>query len=302
MMVAPATALGIDLLLFAESGDDSGAQISHHVVGDYTDLEAVKNFASSCDVITFEHQLVPSSIITMLEVEGIKVYPSMAVISKLKNIEKIREEFEKFPAPTAKLDAPASEVTIMVARSPHGQATTWAPTEAVAKDGICEITITPARNISSELAEQIQKIALDIAKAVGLVGVMVATISVTTGGIYIKEVSMGLHPCGNWTIDGSRTSQFEQHLRAILDLPLGDPSLTAEFAVMGNIFGGEKFDMYRPYLHLMARNPDLKFHQYKIEVRAGRTIGHVTTIGSNLNKLIEDVNHAQEYMSGVIDE
>jgi 5-(carboxyamino)imidazole ribonucleotide synthase len=98
------------------------------------------------------------------------------------------------------------------------------------------------------------------------------------------------------------TSQFEQHLRAILDLPLGDPSMTADIAVMGNILGGAKTDMYRPYLHLMARNPDLKFHQYKKEVRAGRKIGHVTAVGSDLLQLTTDVQHAREYMSGAIDE
>jgi 5-(carboxyamino)imidazole ribonucleotide synthase len=110
------------------------------------------------------------------------------------------------------------------------------------------------------------------------------------------------HNSGHWTIEGSRTSQFEQHLRAVLDLPLGDPSMTAPFAVMGNILGGEKSDMYRPYLHLMARNPELKFHQYKKEVRKGRKIGHVTVIGKNLLELTEIAEHARDYMSGEIDE
>jgi 5-(carboxyamino)imidazole ribonucleotide synthase len=110
------------------------------------------------------------------------------------------------------------------------------------------------------------------------------------------------HNSGHWTIDGAVTSQFEQHLRAILDLPLGDPSMTADIAVMGNILGGEKTDMYRPYLHLMARNPELKFHQYKKEVRVGRKIGHVTAVGSDLLQLTTDVQHARDYMSGAIDE
>jgi 5-(carboxyamino)imidazole ribonucleotide synthase len=110
------------------------------------------------------------------------------------------------------------------------------------------------------------------------------------------------HNSGHWTIEGARTSQFEQHLRAILDLPLGDPTMTAAFAVMGNILGGDKTDMYRPYLHLMARNPELKFHQYKKEVRKGRKIGHVTVIGKNLLELTEIAEHARDYMSGEIDE
>jgi 5-(carboxyamino)imidazole ribonucleotide synthase len=78
--------------------------------------------------------------------------------------------------------------------------------------------------------------------------------------------------------------------------------MTYEIAVTGNIFGGDKKDMYRPYLHLMARNPDLKFHQYMNEIEPGNTIGHVTAAGSDLQKLIDDVEHACDYMSGVIDE
>jgi 5-(carboxyamino)imidazole ribonucleotide synthase len=110
------------------------------------------------------------------------------------------------------------------------------------------------------------------------------------------------HNSGHWTIEGSTTSQFEQHLRAVLDLPLGDPSMTAPIAVMGNILGGEKTDMYRPYLHLMARTPALHFHQYKKDVRPGRKIGHVTLLGQDLVELSQEVHHAVQYMSGEIDE
>jgi 5-(carboxyamino)imidazole ribonucleotide synthase len=110
------------------------------------------------------------------------------------------------------------------------------------------------------------------------------------------------HNSGHWTIDGAKTSQFEQHLRAILDLPLGDPSMTARNVVMGNILGGEKEDMYRPYLHLMARNPDLKFHHYRKEVKPGRKIGHINALGDHLVELRADVEHALAYLSGEIDE
>ena len=195
-----------------------------------------------------------------------------------------------------------SEIAVMVARSPHGQATTWSPTETVQENGICTLTISPAPTISSELAERAQKLALDIAAEVGVVGVMAVEMFVKGDQLFINELAMRPHNSGHWTIDGSRTSQFEQHLRAILDLPLGDPAMTTPFSVMGNILGGEKSDMYRPYLHLMARNPELKFHQYKKEVRVGRKIGHVTAVGSNLLQLVSDVKHARDYMSGDIDE
>jgi 5-(carboxyamino)imidazole ribonucleotide synthase len=352
MMLAPATALGVDLLLFAQSPDDSGAQITNHVVGDYTDLEALKQFASTCDVITFEHELVPLSVIKGLETSGVKVYPPSSAFIYSQDKAEMRQKLSSFPSPVWKIATSTadierypliakaisggydgrgvwkinsqdeltevlkttprllieelisfdSEIAVMIARSPHGQATSWAPTETVQEDGICTLTISPAQNISSELAEKAQKLALDIAQEVGIVGVMAVEMFVKGDHLYINELAMRPHNSGHWTIDGSRTSQFEQHLRAILDLPLGDPSMTVPIAVMGNILGGEKTDMYRPYLHLMARNPDLKFHQYKKEVRVGRKIGHVTAVGSDLLQLMTDVQHARDYMSGVIDE
>ena len=352
MMVAPATALGVDLLLFAHSPEDSGAQITNYVVGDYRDLEALKEFAQGCDLITFEHELVPLSVIKGLETAGVKVYPPSSAFIYSQDKAEMRQKLSAFPAPEWKIVTSTAEVdrypliakaisggydgrgvwkinsqdelaevlktqprllieelisfdceiAVIVARSPHGQATSWAPTETVQEDGICTLTISPAQSVSAELAEQAQKLALEIAQEVGVIGVMAVEMFVKGKHLYVNEVAMRPHNSGHWTIDGARTSQFEQHLRAILDLPLGDPSMTSEFAVMGNILGGEKADMYRPYLHLMARNPDLKFHQYKKEVRAGRKIGHVTAVGSDLLQLTTDVQHARDYMSGAIDE
>jgi len=352
MMVAPATALGVDLLLFAQSSEDSGAQITHHVVGDYTDLAALRDFAAQCDLVTFEHELVPLSVIKGLEAAGVRVYPSSSAFIYSQDKAEMRQKLSAFPAPAWKVITSTSEVdqypliakaisggydgrgvwkinsqdelaevlkttprllieelisfdteiAVMVARSPHGQATSWTPTETVQEDGICTLTISPAQNISAEVAEEAQKLALEIAQEVGVIGVMAVEMFVKGDQLFINELAMRPHNSGHWTIDGSRTSQFEQHLRAILDLPLGDPSMSTDYAVMGNILGEEKTDMYRPYLHLMARNPDLKFHQYKKEVRAGRKIGHVTAIGSDLLQLTTDVQHARDYMSGAIDE
>lgn len=194
------------------------------------------------------------------------------------------------------------EIAVMVARSPHGQATTWTPTQTVQSDGICIQTITPIPEVSPALSESAQKLALDVAAEIGLIGVMAVEIFVKGSNLYINELAMRPHNSGHWTIEGARTSQFEQHLRAILDLPLGDPTMVAPYAVMGNILGGEKTDMYRPYLHLMARNPDLKFHQYRKDVRPGRKIGHVNAIGKDLVELRECIEHAVAYMSGEIDE
>jgi 5-(carboxyamino)imidazole ribonucleotide synthase len=147
------------------------------------------------------------------------------------------------------------------------------------------------------------KIARLISESLGVTGnLAVEMFETSEGELLVNELAMRPHNSGHWTIEGSVTSQFEQHLRAILDLPLGDPSMSASFAVMGNILGGDKSDMYRPYLHLMARNPELKVHQYMKEVRPGRKIGHVNAVGEDLLHLEELIEHARDYMSGEIDE
>lgn len=352
MSIAPATALGVDLLLLAADSQDSGAQITNHIVGDYKDLETVRAFAKKCDVVTFEHELIPLSIVKALEADGVVVRPSSSAFVYSQDKAAMREKLSSFPSPHWQIVTSSDEVhdfpviakaisggydgrgvwkvsdakelaallqqtpkllieelvdfdyeiAVMVARSPHGQATTWAPTQTIQEDGICTMTISPAPHLSVALSEKAQKIALDVAAAVGVVGVMAVELFVKGDQLFINELAMRPHNSGHWTIDGSHTSQFEQHLRAVLDLPLGDPSMSAPLAVMGNVLGGDKPDMYRPYLHLMARTPALKFHHYKKEVRPGRKIGHVTMVGENLVELTQEVQHALDYMSGEVDE
>ncbi len=352
MMVAPATALGIKLIPFASSNEDSAAQITHCVIGDYKDLEAVKKFAQQCDVVTFEHELIPLSIIKALEADGVTVRPGSQSFEYSQDKEAMRKKLASFKAPSSKVVTSSNEIdqypviaksisggydgrgvwkvnssqelsellinspkllieelidfdfeiAVMVARSLHSLATSWAPTQTIQSDGICTMTISPAPLMSAEMSEKAQKIALDIAAEVQLIGVMAVEMFVKGDDIFINELAMRPHNSGHWTIEGARTSQFEQHLRAILDLPLGDPAMTDGYAVMGNILGKNKSDMYRPYLHLMARNPSLKFHMYGKEVRPGRKIGHVNVIGKDLVELRREIEHAVDYMSGEIDE
>jgi len=352
MSVAPAAALGVNLLLLANDAQDSGAQITNHVVGDYKDLETVRAFARNCDVITFEHELIPLSIVKALEADGVVVRPSSASFIYSQDKAQMRARLSSFPSPKNAVVTKSEEVhdfpviakaisggydgrgvwkinsqtelaavlkevgkvlieelidfdyeiAVMIARSPHGQATTWAPTQTIQRDGICVMTITPAPQLSNDLSEKAQKLALDVANEIGVIGVMAVEIFVKGQELFINELAMRPHNSGHWTIEGSLTSQFEQHLRAVLDLPLGNPQMTAPIAVMGNILGGDKEDMYRPYLHLMARTPELKFHHYKKEVRTGRKIGHVNLLGDNLLELTQEVQHALDYLSGEIDE
>lgn len=196
----------------------------------------------------------------------------------------------------------SKELAIMVARSPHGQCSTWAPTLTVQTDGICTMTVTPVPGISESEAIEASEIAMKIAEGINLVGVMAVELFEVGGRLIINELAMRPHNSGHWSIEGSVTSQFEQHLRAVADLPLGSTALTATWAVMGNVLGGEKSDMYRPYLHLMARTPALKFHQYRKEPRPERKIGHVTMLGDDLEFIQGEVAHAVDYMSGAVDE
>lgn len=352
MMLAPATALGVKLIPFASSATESAAQITHCVIGDYTDIEAVKKFAELCDVVTFEHELMPLSIIKALEVAGVTVRPSSESFEFSQDKQAMRKKLSHFNGPKSMVVTSSSEVetypviaksisggydgrgvwtvnssqelsdllknspkllieeliefdyeiAVMVARSPHSQATSWVPTQTIQSDGICTMTISPAPVMNAQMSEKAQKIALDIAAEIKLIGVMAVEMFVKGEDIFINELALRPHNSGHWTIEGSLTSQFEQHLRAILDLPLGDPSMTDDFAVMGNILGKDKTDMYRPYLHLMARNPSLKFHMYGKEVRPGRKIGHVNVIGKDLVELRTEIEHAIDYMSGEIDE
>ena len=352
MSAAPAAALGIDLLLLAQSAKDSGAQIADFEVGDYRDLVQVREFAKKCDLLTFEHELIPISVIRALENEGVKFYPTSESFIYSQDKAAMREKLSNYLAPKWQIVTKASEIleypviaksisggydgrgvwkvdseselasillenpkllveeliefdfeiSVMVARSPHGQAATWAPTQTIQRNGICTMTISPAPDLSEELGQQAQQTALSIAAEIKLVGVMAVEMFVKGNQLFINELAMRPHNSGHWTIDGSVTSQFEQHLRAILDLPLGDTSLTSKYAVMGNVLGGDKQDMYRPYLHLLARTPKLKIHQYRKEVKPGRKIGHVTLLGENLVELTTEVQHAIDYMSGVIDE
>ena len=302
MMIAPATALGVKLLPFASSASDSAAQVTPHVIGDYKDFDAVKKFAELCDVVTFEHKLIPLSIIKSLERAGIVVRPSSESFERSRDKELMGKKIAHINSLENRVESTSTEIAVMVARSPHSQATSWAPTQVFQRDGICTVTVTPVPLITTEISEKAQRIALDIAADVKLIGVMAVGMFIKGHEILVNEIAPCPHNSGLWTIEGSRTSQFEQHLRAILDLPLGDPSMTDEFAVMGNIFGTDKTDMYRPYLHLMARNPSLKFHMYSKEVRLGRKIGHINIVGKDLMHLRSEIEHAIDYLSGEVDE
>nr|WP_306238909.1 5-(carboxyamino)imidazole ribonucleotide synthase [Ornithinimicrobium cryptoxanthini] len=201
------------------------------------------------------------------------------------------------------------ELAAMVARSPSGQAATWPVVETVQTNSICTEVIAPAPGLDPDLASRIGEAALRIAGALGVTGVMAVELfevrDAQTGApaYLVNELAMRPHNSGHWSIDGAVTSQFEQHLRAVLDLPLGDPSARQRWAVMANVLGGEHPDLYPTYRHLMARDPGLKVHLYGKGVRPGRKLGHVTVTGDgDLEELRARARHAADYLQGVIDE
>jgi 5-(carboxyamino)imidazole ribonucleotide synthase len=147
---------------------------------------------------------------------------------------------------------------------------------------------------------------LEIARALDVTGMLAVELFDTPTGVLVNELAMRPHNSGHWTIDGSVTSQFENHLRAVLDLPLGDPGTVAPWAVMVNIVGPQDAlglpPLVEAYRHVFARDPGLKVHLYGKELRPGRKLGHVTVVGDDLDDLLARAHHAADYFMGVIDE
>ena len=195
------------------------------------------------------------------------------------------------------------ELSAVVARSPSGQAVAYPVVESVQRDGVCVEVAAPAPGLPDDLAVEAQRIALTIAVELDVVGVLAVELFETVDGrILVNELAMRPHNTGHWTIDGAVTSQFENHLRAVLDLPLGSPAALAPYAVMVNVLGGDAPDVYFAYRHCMARDPALKIHWYGKELRPGRKVGHVTVCGDDVDDLRDRARHAAAHLRGDIDE
>ena len=194
------------------------------------------------------------------------------------------------------------ELAVLVARSPMGQASAWPVVETVQVDGICTEVLAPAPRLAPDRAAEVTAAALRIAGELDVTGVMAVELFETTDGFVVNELAMRPHNSGHWTIEGSVTSQFEQHLRAVLDLPLGDTRPRARWTVMANVLGGDYPDLYATYLHVLAHDPSLKVHLYGKDVRPGRKIGHVTVTGDDLDGLRVRARHAADFIRGTVTE
>jgi 5-(carboxyamino)imidazole ribonucleotide synthase len=360
-----AVALGIQLRVLAEGPAVSAAQaVADAPVGDYRDPETVRRFAADCDVVTFDHEHVPTDLLHSLEANGVKVHPGPDALVHAQDKAVMRRRLDSFDAPSPAhqvVESPAyvedfakrvggfpiilkttrggydgkgvwfvdgpddagveaafnadvpilaeekvdfvRELSAIVARSPHGQAVAYPIVESVQKDGICVEVTAPAPGLAPDRAAQAQQTALKIAGELGVVGILaVEMFEARDGRLLVNELAMRPHNTGHWSIDGAVTSQFENHLRAVLDLPLGSPAARAPYTVMVNVLGGDVEDMHRGLLHCMARDPGLKVHFYGKSVKPGRKVGHVTAYGDDLDDVRERARHAAAYLTGTIDE
>ena len=378
MMQPAAIELGVRLRVLAESPQVSAAQVVPDApVGDYRDPVAVAAFAAACDVLTFDHEHVPSALLEKLVADGVAVRPGPDALRHAQDKLVMRRRLTDLGVPCPRwrevhtwddvtgfgaelaaaggsgqvvLKTPRGgydgkgvlvlapnepgeetetarrwlseagaegllaeervafdrELAVLVARSPSGQAAAWPVVESLQVDGVCREVVAPAPGLDEELAARATEIGLTLAGELGVVGVLaVELFQVSADGetrVLVNELAMRPHNSGHWTQDGAVTSQFEQHLRAVLDLPLGDPRPRNRWSVMVNVLGGDHPDLYRSYLHVMARDPGVKVHLYGKEVRPGRKVGHVTVCGDDLDDCRSRARHAADFVRGVIDE
>ena len=354
-----AIALGQSLRVLAMAPDDGAALVAADVqLGTTPTWPRCATFAKGCDVVTFDHEHVPSEHIAALAAEGVTVYPPADALRYAQDKRAMRERLAELGAPVprwrpvtgaADVEAFAAEVgwpvvakavrggydgrgvwpladareaaalvatgteliveervplrrelAALVARSPFGQVAAYPVVETVQRDGICVEVLAPAPGLAEETAVGAQELAIRIATELGVVGLLAVELFEMDAGpgeaakprlaaaarrcLLVNELAMRPHNSGHWTIEGARTSQFEQHLRAVLDYPLGDTSLTAPAVVMANVLGGEPggLSIDERLHHLFADDPGVKVHLYGKQVRPGRKIGHVTALGDDL--------------------
>ncbi len=189
------------------------------------------------------------------------------------------------------------ELSAMVARTPSGEVKAWPVVESRQRDGICVEAIAPAPGMTEENAEYCRELAVKIATELDVTGVLAVELFAKDGEITVNELAMRPHNTGHWTQDGCVTSQFEQHLRAVLDWPLGSVETTAPYTVMVNTLGAEtepSEPMEERVKEVMRRYPDAKVHLYGKGHRPGRKMGHVNIAGDDLDTVLERATAAAD--------
>ncbi|PWW64544.1 5-(carboxyamino)imidazole ribonucleotide synthase [Actinokineospora spheciospongiae] len=358
-----AVTLGQSLHVLAVSADEPAPLVTPNTtLGHHTDLDALRGFAATVDVLTFDHEHVPTEHLRALVADGVEVRPGPDALVHAQDKLVMRRKLADLDLPvpafaevTAADDlvsfgdahgwpcvlkaarggydgrgvwmvADATEaatlvpellaagtpllaeekvdmrreLAALVARSPFGQGGCWPLVETVQVDGICVEVLAPAPDVSAEQSEAAQDLALRIADELGVVGVMAVELFDTPGGLVVNELAMRPHNSGHWTIEGARTSQFEQHLRAVLDYPLGATDPVAPAVVMANVLGAPTaptMAVDERLHHLYARYRDANAHFYGKQERPGRKVGHVTLLGESLPELRTRAKLAAHWLS-----
>lgn len=355
MMTPPAINLGIDLKVLAEA-TDSSAKIATTQVGDYNQLQVVREFARTVDVITFDHEHVPLHVLEALEAEGINVQPPSMALAFAQNKLHMRRKLSGLGLPmpewaeihdaaslddfiaanggVAILKTPIGgydgkgvrvvrnsvdakdwlenlaefggsllaeekvdfirELAQLSARRPSGEFVAWPLVETIQENGVCSVVLAPAPNAAAEILERTVEIARQVSEGLGVAGVLaVEMFEARDGRIVINELAMRPHNSGHFSIEGSVTSQFEQHLRAVLDLPLGSAEPRAAHAVMVNLLGvDDKNDFVQAYSQALEKHPAAKVHTYGKGPRAGRKMGHVTVVSESAEQALAEARGA----------
>ncbi|MEU5263414.1 5-(carboxyamino)imidazole ribonucleotide synthase [Amycolatopsis sp. NPDC021455] len=346
-----AISLGQSLRVLAASENEAAGLVAGDVtLGHHTDLDALRKFAASVDVLTFDHEHVPGEHLLTLAMEGHVIRPAASALGFAQNKLVMREMMaglgvpgpafaevstvddvlafggehgwpvvlkastggydgrgvwmldtaqharetvpELLEAGTALLVeekvAMRRELSALVARSPFGQGAAYPVVETVQTGGINTEVLAPAPGLSDERVHEAQDLALRIASTLDVTGLLAVELFETDTGLLVNELAMRPHNSGHWTMDGARTSQFEQHLRAVLDYPLGRTDLVAPACVMANVLGASELPEMGPderLHHLFARYPEVRVHLYGKQERPGRKLGHVNFTGERMDDL-----------------
>ena len=323
MMTPAAINLGIEIKVLAEA-EGSSAALATTQVGDYNQLEVVREFAKTVDVITFDHEHVPIAVLAALEAEGVDVQPPSKALVFAQNKLQMRERLGALGLPmpdwaeiqnaddldvfiaahggVAILKTPIGgydgkgvrvvrsaaeaadwltdlakyggsllveekvdfvrELAQLSARRPSGEFQAWPLVQTIQENGVCSVVHAPAPNASAETMASTVEIARKVAEGIGVTGVLaVELFEARDGRILINELAMRPHNSGHVTMEGAVTSQFEQHIRAVLDLPLGSPKPRAKHAVMVNLLGvDEKNNFVQAYDKALEAHPEAKVH------------------------------------------
>ncbi len=355
MMTPPAINLGIQIKVLAEA-EGASAQLATSMVGDYNQLDVVREFARGVDVITFDHEHVPISVLQALEAEGVNIQPPSKALAFAQNKLHMRQRLSALGLPMpawaeirdaaslddfiaanggvailktpiggydgkgvrvvrASVDAKdwlenlasfggsllaeekvdfVRELAQLSARTPSGEFQAWPLVETIQENGVCSVVVAPAPEAASATLQTTAAIAKQIAEALGVTGVLaVEMFEARDGRIVINELAMRPHNSGHFSIEGSVTSQFEQHIRAVLDLPLGSTAPRAAHAVMVNLLGVDDQNNFVQALDkALAAHPDAKVHTYGKGARAGRKMGHVTVVADSADHALAEARGA----------